>query len=61
MKVRKITVTERGRDFHACLYGDPRRWEAGRTPSLAVTKLLVTYAAELGIEIDDRTDLLTGQ
>lgn len=47
-----ITVTQRSDDFHACLAGQPGKWECGRTEAEAIGKLVISHAAELGVPLD---------
>lgn len=50
--MHKITIENRGSDWLAYLNGNKAKWEAGRTQSEAIHKLLVTYQLELRVEIE---------
>ena len=42
--MKKIVVTKRNDDFHACLAGHSEIWDCGKTVSEAVGKLLLTHS-----------------
>lgn len=51
--VKKIAVTQRPDDFHACVEGQEFLWECGDTVEEAVGKLVISHSFELGIQIVD--------
>jgi hypothetical protein len=51
--VKKIAVTQRPDDFHACFEDDTTKWECGRSAFEAIGKLVSHHAAEFGLQVVD--------
>lgn len=47
----EVTITRRSDDFHACLTGDDRIWDCGKSPAEAVGNLVITHANRLGVDL----------
>lgn len=52
-KITKIIIKKRSDDYLAYLEEYPAKWDQGKTPSMAIGNLIITYKKELGIEIEE--------
>ena len=70
--MKRILITNLGHDVHACIDGEPRKRGCGPTIQSAIGDLIMSWAAEFGIEVTrsspisksaptDRRDLDTGE
>lgn len=50
--MKNITVSRRSDDYHACVSGEPGKWDCGKTISEAVGNLIMSHREEFDINID---------
>ena len=48
---RKIVITKRSDDYHACLKGKPCIWGCGKTVVEAIGQLMLAHPEIFGLEI----------
>lgn len=55
--MKKITLTKRVDDWHACLSDDPTIWGAGPNPYEAVGSLILSHKEAFEVEVARNKDL----
>lgn len=48
---RKIVVTRRSDDFHACIEGNPGIWDCGKTITEAIGNLIRTHPEKFNLSL----------